>query len=184
MRCGRRSRLCTRQKYIAELEFRINPNISVATHAHTATGSLSHKFGVPWGEAALMLRRIAELPYLRAVGIAALLGSQITDIDKIYTVTDELLNFADEIQKADSGRVGRRGSVEVFQRVATTTEMAHLTSKISRVAWRIECSKRGYHQLPVEPGRSIVAEGGSDSASHLPQGESDAPFSAGRCRDE
>ena len=57
---------------------RINPDIDAGTHAKITTGRADNKFGVGLDTAAALFAQAAELPGIRAVGLALHIGSQIS----------------------------------------------------------------------------------------------------------
>jgi diaminopimelate decarboxylase len=65
----------------AHVSFRINPDVDARTHAKISTGKRGDKFGIPFGEAARVYKRAAELPGIHVSGIDMHIGSQITDLE-------------------------------------------------------------------------------------------------------
>ena len=65
---------------VAPVAVRINPDVDAATHAKITTGRLENKFGIEWTTAHATFSRAAQMPSIRIVGIAAHIGSQLTDL--------------------------------------------------------------------------------------------------------
>ncbi|HRO24257.1 MAG TPA: alanine racemase, partial [Promineifilum sp.] len=82
----------------APVGVRVNPNISAETHPYISTGLHGHKFGVPRERAIGILRAAAAHPHLRPVGLAAHIGSQITDLDPFRQAVQFLIALADEMK--------------------------------------------------------------------------------------
>ena len=82
---------------VAPVGVRVNPDISVETHAYDSTGELGHKFGVPRETAVSMLRRAKDDPWLEPVGLAAHIGSQITDLAPHAHLAEFLVELAAEV---------------------------------------------------------------------------------------
>ncbi len=59
---------------------RVNPDVDAGTHAKITTGLAENKFGIPYDEAAALYARAAALPFLRPVGLALHIGSQIVTL--------------------------------------------------------------------------------------------------------
>jgi diaminopimelate decarboxylase len=59
---------------------RVNPDVGAGGHAKISTGARESKFGVSLAEAERLYAAAAEDPYLRPVGVACHIGSQITDL--------------------------------------------------------------------------------------------------------
>jgi diaminopimelate decarboxylase len=136
---------------------RLNPDVAVSTHAHTATGTLQHKFGVPFDEAVGMFGRLRDSEYLCPRGLAFHLGSQITDSSRIYTVLERVIEFANDLRPvigsleyidAGGGLAVKYAPDEVVPAIEDHTR--GLAQRIAGCVYR----------LLIEPGRSIVAEAG------------------------
>lgn len=64
----------------AVIGLRVNPDVDAHTHAKITTGRKENKFGVDWTKAAALLRHAQSLPGIEVAGIAAHIGSQLTDL--------------------------------------------------------------------------------------------------------
>jgi len=64
----------------APTAIRVNPDVDARTHAKIATGKKENKFGIDLEHAAGAFRRAARLPGIELVGVAAHIGSQLTDL--------------------------------------------------------------------------------------------------------
>jgi diaminopimelate decarboxylase len=60
---------------------RINPDVDAHTHAKITTGRSENKFGIEWTGAHRVYARAAAMPEIDLVGIAAHIGSQLTDLE-------------------------------------------------------------------------------------------------------
>jgi diaminopimelate decarboxylase len=134
---------------------RVNPGIDAATHPHISTGGQAHKFGVSPEQALALVRQAAAHPWLRPVGLAVHIGSQITELAPFAAAARQMVALAHEAEKMgirlaylDAG--GGLG-------VAYETAVPHLSDWIQAVAQPVQAA--GY-QLVVEPGRSLVADCG------------------------
>ena len=65
----------------ANVAIRVNPDVDALTHEKITTGKSENKFGVDWVDAPGTYARAAELPGIRAVGVAVHIGSQILDLE-------------------------------------------------------------------------------------------------------
>lgn len=145
-----------RMGMIAPIGVRVNPNISAETHPYISTGLHGHKFGVPRDRAMAMLRAAATDPRLRPVGIAAHIGSQITDLDPFRQSVQFLITLADEmkgegvmLEYIDAG-----GGLGINYQ-APAPDAAEWVRAIGPMV-----SRAGY-ELVIEPGRSIVGHAGA-----------------------
>jgi len=72
--------LAGRQKKIAPLSLRINPDIDIHGHPYISTGRAADKFGIALQRAKKLLGELKSWRHLRLVGLHAHLGSQITEL--------------------------------------------------------------------------------------------------------
>lgn len=140
---------------VASIGVRVNPNISAETHPYISTGLHGHKFGVPRERAAAMLRAAADHPWLRPVGLAAHIGSQIADLDPFAQSAAFLLTFAEELRRdgIPLDYIDAGGGLGIDYQTSTPD----ISAWVQTVAAPIRAA--GY-QLVLEPGRSIVGPSG------------------------
>jgi diaminopimelate decarboxylase len=87
-----------RLNLVAPIGVRVNPNISAETHPYISTGLHAHKFGVPRDRAVAILRAAAAHPRLRPIGLAAHIGSQITDLAPFAQAVAFLVELAEAMR--------------------------------------------------------------------------------------
>ncbi len=141
---------------VAPIGVRVNPNVSAETHPYISTGLHAHKFGVPRERAVGILRVAAAHSHLRPVGLAAHIGSQITDLDPFGQAVRFLIELADEmkaegipLEYIDAG--GGLG-IDYQGSAPAATDWVEVIGKLVADA--------GYG-LVLEPGRSIVGRSGA-----------------------
>lgn len=141
---------------VASVGVRVNPNISAETHPYISTGLHGHKFGVPRERAAAILRAAADHSWLRPVGVATHIGSQIVDLDPFAQSVAFLLDFAEELKAAGIplDYVDAGGGLGIDY----TTAAPAISAWVRTVSGPIQAA--GY-QLVLEPGRSIVGPTGA-----------------------
>ncbi|WP_375268774.1 diaminopimelate decarboxylase [Phenylobacterium sp.] len=64
----------------ATIAFRVNPDVAAGGHAKIATGKSENKFGVSFAEAERLYAMASNSAWLKPVGVACHIGSQITDL--------------------------------------------------------------------------------------------------------
>ncbi|MDP2214704.1 diaminopimelate decarboxylase [Phenylobacterium sp.] len=64
----------------ATIAFRVNPDVAAGGHAKIATGKSENKFGVSFAEAERLYAQASNNAWLKPVGVACHIGSQITDL--------------------------------------------------------------------------------------------------------
>lgn len=145
-----------RLNLVAPIGVRANPNISAETHPYISTGLHGHKFGVPRERAVAMLRAAAAHPRLRPVGIAAHIGSQITDLEPFEQAARFLVALADEL-KAEGitlEYIDAGGGLGIDYQ----SEAPQIATWVETVGPLV--AGAGY-ELVIEPGRSIVGRAGA-----------------------
>ena len=74
------SQVATTLNTVANIAFRINPDVCAQTHAKISTGKAENKFGVPISKARLAYDRAASLPGIKVQGVDVHIGSQLTKL--------------------------------------------------------------------------------------------------------
>lgn len=140
----------------APIALRINPDIDVATHPYIATGLKENKFGIAYEDALELYLKAKKLKYLKIIGIACHIGSQITTtepfviaLERILELVAKLKNHNINLKHLDLG--GGLGVSYHTEQAPSFTEYANaLLPKI----------KHQSLELLLEPGRVIVADAG------------------------
>ncbi|MBI1808322.1 MAG: diaminopimelate decarboxylase [Gemmatimonadetes bacterium] len=79
----------------APVGFRINPEVAVETrHEYIATGSKGHKFGIPFEDAAEVVRTALALPNVRVLGLDMHVGSQLASFEPYRDGLEKLAELA------------------------------------------------------------------------------------------
>ena len=149
--------------HVAPVGVRVNPDISVETHAYDSTGELGHKFGVPRETAVTLLKRAEEHPWLEPVAIAAHIGSQITSLAPYVRLAAFLVELAKELEEAGIhlSYLDVGGGLGINYGKSDAPDISEWLLAVAR-----PISDAGY-DLVVEPGRSIVGPAGGMLASVL-----------------
>jgi diaminopimelate decarboxylase len=134
---------------------RVNPNIDAETHPYISTGLHGHKFGVPKERAVAMLQFAAAHPALHPVGIAAHIGSQISELGPYAQSVDFLIEVAVEMRDAGLNLtyIDAGGGLGIDYE----SEAPSIIDWVNTIAPRIHAA--GF-SLVLEPGRSIVGQAG------------------------
>jgi diaminopimelate decarboxylase len=139
------------------LALRVNPDIDAKTHPYISTGLAHNKFGIDIGRAAAVYEKARGLPGLKATGVQAHIGSQITDLAvladtarALARLSRELLDRGFPLETLDvGGGVGIASGHE-----AGPSPEAYAAAVLPEVAG-----------LPLtiltEPGRAIVGPAGA-----------------------
>ncbi|MGB3944436.1 MAG: diaminopimelate decarboxylase [Methanothrix sp.] len=146
---------------VAEVAFRVNPDVSAMTHPKIATGLKTSKFGIPWQEIVEVYRTAMGLEGVKPVGLHCHIGSQILDVSpfvdaaaKMMELAGRIVELGGEIEMMDFG--GGLGIAYAPETQAPTP--IDLAAGILPV-FEEGCKRLGINpRMVLEPGRSIVAD--------------------------
>ena len=141
---------------IAPVSLRVNPDVDARTHPYIATGLKDNKFGIAIDAALPLYHRAADLPGIRPVGLDCHIGSQILAIEPFAETLDHLVRLVDQLQ--DQGislqHIDVGGGLGVSYQGETVPAVADYVAALTEPL-------AGHNlTLILEPGRSIVANGG------------------------
>ncbi|MEW5985201.1 MAG: diaminopimelate decarboxylase [Chloroflexota bacterium] len=142
---------------VASIGVRVNPDVPVDTHAYISTGQRAHKFGVSPEQALQMIVRAVGHLWLRPVGLAAHIGSQITELGPFVAAADKLVELAGELAALGIGLpyIDVGGGLGIYY---GREEAPEPTAWVTAVARPVV--QAGY-EVVMEPGRSIVGPAGA-----------------------
>jgi diaminopimelate decarboxylase len=83
--------VAARQRKIAPVAVRLNPDVDAHTHAKITTGTNQNKFGIQLEQVAAVYARAARLKNLRLRGLQMHIGSQLTDVAPFETAVKKVL---------------------------------------------------------------------------------------------
>lgn len=141
-----------------EIAVRINPAVDPRTHGKISTGGADAKFGIPWDRVPAAFALAAAQPNLRAIGLAAHIGSQLYDLAPVEDAIRRLGELGGQMAAAghDIQRIDCGGGLGVPYRegAALPPSPADYAAMVARVTkgWR--------WRLMFEPGRMIVGNAG------------------------
>jgi diaminopimelate decarboxylase len=141
-----------------EVAIRINPAVDPKTHGKISTGGADAKFGIPFERVPAAFALAAAQPNLRPVGLAAHIGSQLTDLSPVEDMIGRLGRLAAELEAAghELKRIDCGGGLGVPYRSdqPAPPSPAHYAAMVARAT-------RGWRwRLMFEPGRMIVGNAG------------------------
>lgn len=153
--------LAAKKGKIAQIAFRINPNVDAHTHEYITTGLNENKFGLSLSILPEAIDRLQVLKSVELIGIHFHIGSQIEDIDTFVPLckkVDELqTQFEEKGIKLKHINLGGGLGIDYdnpndnpIPQFAEYFELFHKNLKI-----------RDGQQVHFELGRSIVAQCGS-----------------------
>ncbi len=141
---------------VAEISFRVNPDVDAGTHPYISTGLKENKFGIDTDEAVRIYSRAAAMENVAVVGMDCHIGSQLTEVapfldalDRVLLLVDTLAEEGITIKHLDLG-----GGLGVcYTDEVPPTPQEYISEVLKKVAGRDL-------ELIFEPGRSIAANAG------------------------
>ncbi len=143
---------------IANIAFRINPDVDAETHAKISTGMSENKFGIPISRAREIYKHAATLPNIKIQGVDVHIGSQLTSLNPfknafklIHELVVDLRTDGHDINVIDLG--GGLG-VNYQKDEMANAPVIDYCQFIQTLFEDLNC------KIILEPGRSLVAEAG------------------------
>ena len=142
----------------AAVALRVNPGIDAKTHAKISTGLADNKFGIPHARIGAAYALAASLPGLRAVGIGAHIGSQLTSLAPFEATFVLLGRLAAELRTAGLTveRIDLGGGLGIPYRAGEAAP----PSPADYGAMVVRATQGWGVRLLFEPGRMIVGNAG------------------------
>jgi len=84
---------------VAQVSFRINPDVDPKTHPYISTGMKKNKFGLSIESALDAYAMARDLPAIEPVGMDCHIGSQLTTIEPFLEALDKLLAFYEKLKE-------------------------------------------------------------------------------------
>ncbi|AEF95938.1 diaminopimelate decarboxylase [Methanotorris igneus] len=149
---------------VANVAFRINPNVDPKTHPKISTGLKKNKFGldVESGIAMKAIKMALEMENVNVVGVHCHIGSQLTDISPFVEETRKVMDFVVELKKEgieiEDVNLGGGLGVPYYKDKEIPTQY-DLADAIINTMLEYQ-DKVEMPNLILEPGRSLVATAG------------------------
>ncbi len=141
---------------VAEVTFRVNPDVDPKTHPYISTGLRTSKFGIPIGEALEAYGEAKALPNVRVIGIDCHIGSQLVEVQpfadalaRLRALAFELRDAGHSIEVIDVG-----GGLGVRYRDEEPPSAEAYAAAVCGALDDLDC------EILLEPGRWITAPAG------------------------
>jgi len=140
------------------IAIRVNPDVGAGGHAKISTGKAESKFGVSFSEARRLYARAAASPFLRPVGVACHIGSQITDLAPLEAAFTRMRGLVEDLRReglsVERLDLGGGLGVPYFDAPQAPPLPSIYAAMVARVLDGLDID------LAFEPGRLIVANAG------------------------
>lgn len=146
---------------VANVAFRINPNVGAHTHANITTGLAENKFGIAMQDMESIILRAKSMDCIKVVGLHFHIGSQILDMGDFEALCNRINELQDQLAQHDirveSINVG--GGLGVSYDNPDGEPIPDFQSYFGTYADHLRLHEG--QQLHFELGRSVVAQCGS-----------------------
>jgi diaminopimelate decarboxylase len=150
-----------------DILLRVSPSVDPHTHAHTTTGILDSKFGIPieTGQAEEAIRRAQAAPHLRLRGLHAHLGSPIFELEPYARAIEILVDFAAAMHRRHGFELqefnpGGGFAVQYLEDQPAPPATAYAETIVDSLREACALHDLPMPRLSVEPGRSTVCRAG------------------------
>ena len=146
----------------ANVSLRINPNIDAHTHRYVTTGLYENKFGISRHEFEAAIDILKSSKALDFKGLHFHIGSQITDVEPVYSLecerAAEIVEWF-EAHGMEVGSIDLGGGLGVDYDEPDENPVPDFEKWFSIIDRKLR--RRPEQSVSIEPGRSMVAQCGS-----------------------
>ena len=90
--------LAEKQGKVAQVCFRINPNVGAHTHANITTGLAENKFGIAMEDMENVIEEAAQMKSIKFLGLHFRIGSQILDMGDFEALCNRINELQDQLE--------------------------------------------------------------------------------------
>lgn len=159
--------VCEKAKKKQDILLRISPGVDPHTHAHTTTGILDSKFGLPivTGHAEEAVKRATTSEWVTLLGLHFHLGSPIWETHPFEEAIDIVLKFAKEMMRKHGMRLDEfspGGGFAVRYLLSEEPPTADAYAEVITKAIKAGCAEHeiALPKVLIEPGRAVVGRAG------------------------
>ena len=153
--------IAKRMGKVADVSFRINPDVGAHTHAHITTGLAENKFGIAKEDMIRVIRISEQMPSVRFVGLHFHIGSQILQMDDFEALCYRINELQDRLEaegiKVQNINVG--GGLGIDYYAPDEHPVPDFKSYFDTYAKHLKL-RSGQH-LHFELGRAVVGQCGT-----------------------
>ena len=153
--------LAAQQNTIAQVAFRINPDVGAHTHANITTGLAENKFGIAMRDMESVIELAQSMKNIRFIGLHFHIGSQILDMADFQALCNRINELQNQLEShriiVKSINVG--GGLGVDYQHPNRLSIPDFKSYFDTYATKLKL--RPGQELHFELGRAVVAQMGS-----------------------
>ncbi len=153
--------LAEKQGKVAQVAFRINPNVGAHTHANITTGLAENKFGIAMEDMETVIEEAAKMKNVRFIGLHFHIGSQILEMDDFVALCNRINELQNKLEahriKVENINVG--GGLGISYDHPNRQPIPGFAEYFDTYARHLKL--RPGQKLHFELGRAVVAQCGS-----------------------
>ena len=146
---------------VANVAFRINPNVGAHTHANITTGLAENKFGISMEDMIPIINKTSSMSNVKFIGLHFHIGSQILEMDDFIALchrVNELQDLLDEHQiNVENINVG--GGLGISYEAPDNESIPDFANYFATYAKHLKL--RSHQTLHFELGRAVVGQCGA-----------------------
>lgn len=153
--------LAKKQNKIANVAFRINPNVGAHTHANITTGLAENKFGIAMEDMEYIIEKALSMKHVKFIGLHFHIGSQILDMGDYIALCNRINDLQRQLEShhisVENINVG--GGLGIDYTHPNKVSVPDFKSYFDTFARHLKLRKG--QVLHFELGRSVVGQCGS-----------------------
>lgn len=153
--------LASQRNKIANVAFRINPNVGAHTHANITTGLAENKFGIAMDDLDSIMEESKSLKNINVIGLHFHIGSQILDMSDFIALCNRIndIQYKLEQQRIVLSNINVGGGLGINYEYPDKEPVPDFAGYFSTYAKHLRL--RPEQKVHFELGRSVVGQCGS-----------------------
>lgn len=146
---------------MAQVSFRINPNVGAHTHANITTGLAENKFGIAMEDMEKVIRMAQDMSHVQYAGLHFHIGSQLLVMDDFVQLCERINELQQQLDNAgiEIPNINVGGGLGIDYQDPDNHPIPNFKDYFDTFARGIKLRKG--QQLHFELGRSVVGQCGS-----------------------
>lgn len=153
--------LASQRNKIANVAYRINPNVGAHTHANITTGLAENKFGIAMDDLDSIMEESKSLKNINVIGLHFHIGSQILDMSDFIALCNRINDIQDKLEQQGIvlSNINVGGGLGINYEYPDKEPVPDFAGYFSTYAKHLRL--RPEQKVHFELGRSVVGQCGS-----------------------
>lgn len=146
---------------VAQVAFRVNPNVGAHTHAHITTGLAENKFGIAMEDLLPTIKKAKEMSSVCFIGLHFHIGSQILEMDDFVALCNRINELQDMLDSEgiEVANINVGGGLGISYNDPNGNPIPNFKDYFATYANNLKL--RAGQKLHFELGRAVVGQCGS-----------------------